>query len=215
MDEPQPAAAEGGERDGDGERPRRRRGRRGGRWRNRDGTVAENGAGGEVGEETPAAEAAEAVVEAAIESAEIPPVEIGDHMPPAAVSAPGVPELEPSPAEAQAEAVVEAAIESAEIPVEIGDREPPPAAPEPSVPELAPSQVEALVEAAIEGAEIPPVEDEPAAGEPEREFEPAMANGDPPVRSAAEPMPVPVDVHAVTEKPEAPRRGWWQRLTQP
>jgi hypothetical protein len=30
-----------------------------------------------------------------------------------------------------------------------------------------------------------------------------------------EPVPLPVDVHAIIEKPTSPRRGWWQRLTQP
>ena len=176
-EEPSLAPAEAAERDGDVERRRRRRGRRGGRWRNREGAAAENGAAENGAAENGAAEAqaeaaAEAVVEAAIEGAEIPAVEIGTH--------------EPSPQ-----------------PVEV-------AAPE----------VEAMVEAAIESAEIPPA---PAEPEPVRAAA-AVGNGRPSRRKSAaaepaplpaEPVPLPVDVHAIVEKPASPRRGWWQRLTQP
>jgi ribonuclease E len=115
-------------------------------------------------------------------------------------------------AEAAAEAVVEAAIEGAEIPpVEIGTSEPSSEPVEVEAPE-----VEAMVEAAIESAEIPPVPAEPARATA------AVGNGRPSRRksAAAEPVPlpvepVPVDVHAIIEKPASPRRGWWQRLTQP
>ena len=116
-----------------------------------------------------------------------------------------------------AEDVVAAAIEGAEIP---------PVEPANEEPALAAAEAEAmvgenLVEAAVESAEIQAVE-EPVA-EPERVLEVAVA-GD----AAPEPEPEPalgapgaphqapagVDVHAVTEKPEAPRRGWWNRLIQ-
>jgi hypothetical protein len=33
-------------------------------------------------------------------------------------------------------------------------------------------------------------------------------------RRAPGETPEGVDVHAVTEKPSSPRRGWWQRLIQ-
>jgi ribonuclease E len=106
-----------------------------------------------------------------------------------------------------AEDLVEAAIEGAEIPaVEARPEEPPPA---PVQPELA--EAEAIVEAAIESAAIPTVQPErelATVGAPKR-ARPSRA------KSAPKPAPVSVDVHAVTEKPESPRRGWWQRLTQP
>ena len=158
--------------DSDGERRRRRRGRRGGRWRNRDGTAGENGASGENGSRSengaretrvePAAEMAEDLVEAAIEGAEMPAVE------------------------AQAEA------------------------PSPAPVEPAMAEAEAMVEAAVESAEIPVVEPEP---EPEPTAAPKRAR--PSRAKAPKPAPALVDVLAVTDKPEAPRRGWWQRLTQP
>lgn len=125
-----------------------------------------------------------------------------------------------------AEDLVEAAIEGAQLPaVEAGGEEPPPAPieanfaqvearvekppPPPVEPEMA--EAEAIVEAAVESAEIP-------ASEPEREL--ATVGAPKRVRasrakSAPKAAPVLVDVHAVTEKPELPRRGWWQRLTQP
>ena len=116
-EEKQPAAAEAGgngERNGDAERRRRRRGRRGGRWRNRDGTV-ENGDGEQMPEGSE--EVAEAMVEAAIESAEIPAAEprYDEPLPIAVVAEP--------PA---FEAVVEAAIESAAIPLVEHEPEPAP-----------------------------------------------------------------------------------------
>jgi ribonuclease E len=171
--EPRPAVAEGAEREGDGERRRRRRGRRGGRWRNRDGVPGENGAQGEneahgenEARETrieSAAEVAEELVEAAIEGAEMPAVEIRNEAPPP-------PPFEPEAAEA--EAIVEAAVESAEIP------------------EFKPEPELAIVSA------------------PKR----VRASRAKPAPKTA---PVAIDVHAITEKPESPRRGWWQRLTQP
>ena len=194
-DRPQEArhsAAEGVERDADGERRRRRRGRRGGRWRNREGAPGENGAHAENGapgengtRETrieSASEVAEDLVEAAIEGAQLPAVEAGGEEPP------------PAPIEANF-AQVEARVE-----------EPPPP---PVEPEMA--EAEAIVEAAVESAEIP-------ASEPEREL--ATVGAPKRVRasrakSAPKAAPVLVDVHTVTEKPESPRRGWWQRLTQP
>ena len=158
--------------DSDGERRRRRRGRRGGRWRNRDGTAGENGASGENGSrsengaretrEDPAAEMAEDLVEAANEGAEMPAVE--------------------SHAEAPSPAPVEPAM----------------------------AEAEAMVEAAVESAEIPVVEPDP---EPEPTAAPKRAR--PSRAKAPKPAPALVDVLAVTDKPEAPRRGWWQRLTQP
>jgi ribonuclease E len=186
-----PAAAEANGNDergeGEGERGeggrRRRRGRRGGRWRNRE-SGDEQVTGEQVAEQA-GEQAAEHLVEAAIEGGEIPTVageEAGGEIPsPFAIAEP------------------EAAGEDT---------------------------VEAVVEAAIESAEIPPVEPEPQSApepEPERALEIAGAgNG----AAEEEPVPAPhgprapamppegVDVHAVTEKPSAPRRGWWNRLTQ-
>ncbi|HTW53332.1 MAG TPA: Rne/Rng family ribonuclease [Stellaceae bacterium] len=136
--------------------------------------------------------------------------------------------------QAPAEELVTAAVEGAEIPPEAsGGERPSPfrsydagggeipsstGAPEPVAVEE--PVVEQLVEAAVESAEIPSVAPAP---EPARELETvAVGNGD---RAVAEPRPaarprgapaVPegVDLHAVTEKPESPRRGWWTRLIQ-
>jgi hypothetical protein len=135
-------------------------------------------------------------------------------------------------AEAEADEMVEAAIESAEIP----SHEAPHEVPEPreTVVEAAPAEVaveaapaellaepapaEVMVEAAIESAEIPPVEPEP-----ERELETVDAgNGahrevdaEPETSSHRQPaVPEGVDIHAVTEMPVSPRRGWWPRLIQ-
>ena len=175
--------------DGDAERRRRRRGRRGGRWRNRDEAGAENGVENGAPAEMPAAEAAEIVVEAAIEGAEIPSVEFGAYEPPAEV-----PEREARP-------------------------EPEIEAPEPASQEVEAPWVEPMIEAAIESAEIPPAEPEPAEPEPERVLETVAANGGDggpaDTRPMAIPTPLPADVHAITQKPASPRRGWWQRLTQP
>jgi hypothetical protein len=91
------------------------------------------------------------------------------------------------------------------------------ARPEPDAVEIDKPVVETVVEAAIESSAIPPVEIEPvpepmpiaaaggngASAEVERKPEPEPA-GPPPT----------VDVHAVTEKPASPRRGWWNRLIQ-
>ncbi|HXP02913.1 MAG TPA: ribonuclease E/G [Stellaceae bacterium] len=162
--EPGHAAAEAGERDGDGERRRRRRGRRGGRWRNRDGTPGENGAREPRVEST--AEVAEELVEAAIESAEMPALEVSHEEPLRATIEPGM---------AEAEAIVEAAVESAEIPV----------------------------------AEPKPALELETVGAPPKRARASRA------KSAPKPAPPAIDVRAVTDKPETPRRGWWQRLTQP
>jgi ribonuclease E len=171
-EEARPANGAAGESESEGDRRRRRRGRRGGRWRNREGG-AEQGPMG--------AEAAEEVVEAAIEGAPIPAFENGhdEHIVPIAVA----------PAAEMAEELVEAAIEGAAIP---------------------PIAAEPLQQFEPE----PGLEREPEAErEPERVLEIAVAgNG-----AAAEPAaaaPSPVDVHAVTEKPDSPRRGWWNRLIQ-
>jgi ribonuclease E len=196
VEESRPVAAEGGEGEdregegeGDGERRRRRRGRRGGRWRNRDGAPGENGAHGENGAREVRAESpaemAEELVEAAIEGAEMPAVE-------ARAAEPAV-GFEPH--------IVERA-EPAGAPVEARTEEPLPA---PVAPESV--EAEAMVEAAVESAEIPAAEPEPAVA-PKR----ARASR---AKPAPKSEPVLVDVHAITDKPEAPRRGWWQRLTQP
>jgi ribonuclease E len=132
-----------------------------------------------------------------------------------------------------ADELVTAAVEGAGIPVESdGSESPPPfrsydvgGGDIPSSPE-APGPVvieepvaKQLVEAAIESAEIPPVE--PVA-EPTRELE-TVGTGDggeaePQPAAARSPrapaIPEGVDIHAVTEKPESPRRGWWTRLIQ-
>jgi len=89
-------------------------------------------------------------------------------------------------------------------------------APEPVA--FEPEPAEELVVASVESAELP-AEPEP---EPARELETVAAgNG-----AEAEPEPAPrarrapatppegVDIHAVTEKPTSPRRGWWTRLIQ-
>jgi ribonuclease E len=191
-EERQPAAAEAaaanGERDADADRRRRRRGRRGGRWRNREGGAEP-------------AQGAEELVEAAIESAEIPlqtfeGAEAGGSETPSpffTFEAEGG-EL-PSPFDMPQTAAID---------------------------ELA---VEAVVEAAIESAEIPLIEPEAETErQPERvleiaaagngaaaEAEPEIAQGE---RSPSPSVPEGVDIHAVTEKPESPRRGWWTRLIQ-
>ena len=79
-----------------------------------------------------------------------------------------------------------------------------------------PAPAEAIVEAAVESAEIPPVE-----LEPERELETVDAGNGAHKEAEAEPpahrqpaVPEGVDIHAVTEKPVSPRRGWWTRLIQ-
>jgi ribonuclease E len=173
------APPDGAEREADGERRRRRRGRRGGRWRSREGTPGENG-GREPRVES-AAQAAEELVEAAIEGAEMPAVEASyEELPPRTV------EPEMPAVEATAEA------------------------PRPAPVEPAMAEAEGLVEAAVESAEIPARAPEPAldtAIAPKRTRAP---------RVKAVPKPEPaIDIHPVTEKPETPRRGWWQRLTQP
>ncbi|HEV2188912.1 MAG TPA: Rne/Rng family ribonuclease [Stellaceae bacterium] len=119
-------------------------------------------------------------------------------------------EIRVEPAAEVAEELVEAAIEGAEMPaVAVRAEEPPPAPPELEI-----AEAEAIVEAAVESAEIPAAEPEPVP-----ELETAAA---PPKRARAsraksepKPIPPPIDVHAVIDKPETPRRGWWQRLTQP
>jgi ribonuclease E len=199
-EERQPMAAEsGGERGenerGDGERRgRRRRGRRGGRWRSRDGAPPQH-------DEQHDEAVAEGMVEAAIEGAAIPAEhDSGGETPsPFHTYDAGGGEI-PSPFAAPAEDMARAAIEE---PV-----------------------IEEIVEAAIESAEIPPVEPTP---EPEPEPQPAReletvaagnggsAEAEPPSgsRSRREPsVPEGVDIHAVTEKPSSPRRGWWTRLIQ-
>jgi ribonuclease E len=128
-------------------------------------------------------------------------------------------------AEAVAEEVVEAAIEGAPIPDEVAElanaaeAEPEPAR---SAEMVAEDVVQDVVEAAVASAPLPeePIGDAmvPAVErEHERELETATAgNGAPgPVeRKSAAPLPG-ADVHAVTEKPASPRRGWWNRLIQP
>ena len=193
----QPIAGEGGER-GEGERRgRRRRGRRGGRWRGREDAPQQQD--GEA--------AAEEMVEAAIEGAAIPAEDGGGEMPsPFRIYQAGggeIPSAFQGPFQGPFEAPPATVIE------------------EPAV--------EEIVEAAIESAEIPPVEPAPAPEpapepepEPERELETVAAgNGgtaeaEPGARSRHEPPSVPegVDIHAVTEKPASPRRGWWTRLIQ-
>jgi len=181
---------------GDSERRgRRRRGRRGGRWRSREvgeGAAAEDGA-------TDGDEAhAEPIVEAAVEGAEIAPAE-PQHAEPAPLAA----APDPSPAEA---------------PVEPPAIEPPtiqPRAIEPRA--IEPGAAEVVPEAAVERDETRP--SEPG---PERELETVAAgNGgeaepEPGPHSRRAPAVVPegVDLHAVTEKPASPRRGWWTRLIQ-
>ena len=185
----QTMAAEGdGEPDfgrGEGERrARRRRGRRGGRWRPREGAPPQNG-----GE-------SEDMVEASVEGTAAPAEDGGDEMPsPFRTYDAGGGEI-PSPFEAPAQEVAQAAIEE---PV-----------------------AEEIVEAAIESAEIPAVEPMP---DPEREPEPELetagaGNGGsaevepPPGLGGESHVPEGVDIHAVTEKPASPRRGWWTRLIQ-
>jgi ribonuclease E len=137
---------------------------------------------------------------------------------------------EPAPAEE----LVVAAIEGAEIPADAGGGEIPspfrsydaggdenPSSSETPEPVAVEEPVvEQLVEAAVESAEIPTIEPTP---EPERELETVAAgNGGaveaeprPAARSRRAPaVPEGVDLHAVTEKPESPRRGWWTRLIQ-
>ncbi|MFZ2003927.1 MAG: hypothetical protein WAV02_02500, partial [Stellaceae bacterium] len=141
--------------------------------------------------------------------------------------------------EAVAEGMVEAAIEGAAIPAEdngggetpspfqtydAGGGEIPSPFEEPAATLIEEPVVEEIVEAAIESAEIPPVEPTPEPEpEPERELEVVAAgNGgsaetepNSGSRSRREPsVPEGVDIHAVTEKPSSPRRGWWTRLIQ-
>ena len=193
VDERQPMTADdGGERGdaerGDERRGRRRRGRRGGRWRSREGAPPQH-------DEQHDEAVAEGMVEAAIEGAAIPAEHDGggEMASPFHTYNAGGGEI-PSPFEVL----------------------PPPVIEEPVV--------EEIIEAAIESAEIPPVEPTPEPeSEPERELETVAAgNGgsaeaEPPSdsRSRREPsVPEGVDIHAVTEKPSSPRRGWWTRLIQ-
>jgi hypothetical protein len=84
-------------------------------------------------------------------------------------------------------------------------------------PTIEPPAAEAVPEAAVERDETLP--SEPG---PERELETVTAgNGgeaepEPGPQSRRAPAVVPegVDLHAVTEKPASPRRGWWTRLIQ-
>ncbi len=154
-----------GSEERDADRRRRRRGRRGGRWRNREGAVDP-------------AQAAEELVEAAIEGAEIPseaPVGFD-----AASGETASPFDEPEPAAPVFDAPEPAALE----PVASEPAAPEPAAPEPAAPEpvvIHASVTEILVEAAIESAEIPLVEPEVGARsrglkpQPERVLETAVA----------------------------------------
>jgi ribonuclease E len=135
----------------------------------------------------------------------------------------GAHEPMPEGAEEVAEAMVEAAVESAEIPsFEPRHDEPMPfaAAAESPTPEVA-EVAEAVVEVGIESAPPPPVEPEPFLSEPERELETvgagngAQADLETDRNSRRAPVvPEGVDIHAVTEKPASPRRGWWTRLIQ-
>ncbi len=113
-----------------------------------------------------------------------------------------------------AEDMVEAAIEGAAIPsVENGHHDfehPPAAGPEPIAVEIDKPPAVELVEAAIESAAIPSVEPEPER-KPEPAFETVSAGNGAHAAAAAS---SPVDVHAITEKPASPRRGWWNRLIQ-
>jgi ribonuclease E len=191
-DQPQPAMTEAGandEREREGDRRRRRRGRRGGRWRDRErGETAAAEMATEEAAETEADSEASAgeMVEAVIEGGEMPPHEPSHHEP-----------VHHEPAHEEPEPVHAAA-------------------------ETAPA--EAMVEAAAtESAEIAPIEPEPEA-EPQRELETVDAGNGAHQEAEAEPEPPPsraqpvvpegVDIHAVTEKPAAPRRGWWTRLIQ-
>jgi ribonuclease E len=101
------------------------------------------------------------------------------------------------------------------------------AAPEQAMPQpvaVEPEAAEELVAAAVESAEIPAVEPEL---EPVRELETVGAGNGGAAEAEPEPKPAArsrrpraaaptegVDIHAVTEKPETPRRGWWTRLIQ-
>jgi ribonuclease E len=136
---------------------------------------------------------------------------------------------EPTPESAGgvAEAMVEATVESMQFPSpEPHYDEPAPIAavesaqypaPEPHHDEPAP--IAASAEEVVVGVATPSVEPEP---EPERELEPAVAGNGAPAeaeaasRSRRAPVDPPegVDIHAVTEKPASPRRGWWTRLIQ-
>ena len=199
-DQPQPAMAEtgpNGEHEHDGDRRRRRRGRRGGRWRERGETAAAEA----TTDETAEAEAgAEAMVEAAVQGGETPPDEPSYH--------------EPSYHEP---------VHHEPVHHEPAHREPAHEEPEPVYAAAETPPAEAMVEAAIESAEIPPIEPEPEA-EPQRELETVDAGNGAHQEAEAEPEPPPsrpqpivpegVDIHAVTEKPAAPRRGWWTRLIQ-
>ncbi len=189
-DERQPMAAEDGGEHGDAERGngdrrgRRRRGRRGGRWRSREDAPQQHDEA-----------VAEGMVEAAIEGAAIPAEDNGGGETPSPFQTydAGGGEI-PSPFEEPAATLIEEPV------------------------------VEEIVEAAIESAEIPPVEPTPEPEpEPERELEVVAAgNGgsaetepNSGSRSRREPsVPEGVDIHAVTEKPSSPRRGWWTRLIQ-
>jgi len=122
----------------------------------------------------------------------------------------------------ETEAIVEAAIEGAAIPpAGTAVEEPLPAPIEFEAPAVAAiveePAGETLVEAAIESAEIPSLVAEPAAPERAYVLDTVTAEEVPRPKRRAAPLnpPAAEDVHAVTEKPASPRRGWWQRLTQP
>jgi len=196
--EDEAAAARDGEREDErGERRRRRRGRRGGRWRGRDGAPEPRG-------ET-AGEVAEAAAEDAVEEAARPVVD-GE---PRAAAEPEPEAAEPMTMEPALAEPESAEPESAE-----------PESPEPESAEPEPAPAEPAVAEAV-APEPPPAEPVPAQAE--RELEPVAAGNGAQPEPAVEAKPrahrAPslsegVDVHAVTEKPSSPRRGWWQRLIQ-
>jgi ribonuclease E len=68
----------------------------------------------------------------------------------------------------------------------------------------------------FDSAQVPSTETEPVALYPEKEEESmAAAPAAPELPAMPEPQPEPAHVvRAVTEKPQSPRKGWWQRLMQ-
>jgi ribonuclease E len=226
------AEAEPGDEDDDSARLRHRRGRRGGRRRSR----REEGPGPNLEIDPPAADTIEIVASDAGSSGE-ESFEFRERQAPAANGEVSWPE--PSAVDAVA-TLIATEIEAASLPAFAGDdamTQPQPA----SIAPAEPPPAIAVVAAAEEWTSYPPPGEalrgngaslpaEPASAEappslPSAEPPSEQPEAPPPRAPEAEPASEPEAafglageaaqvVQEVTEKPENPRRGWWQRLIQ-
>jgi ribonuclease E len=190
-----------GEDEGDGDRRRRRRGRRGGRVRGRRDGAEQNGA-------------------VAAETIEVVSVGDDEQVRQETVS---MPELKPWAGDAGIEAASLAPMagDSAETPrhgehrqehEQTQEASAPTAESEEGLPFVSPSEREFETASVDAPSSLPSAVEErapeTASAAPHPDPEPELAASEPaPAVSAAD------NVQTVTEKPENPRRGWWQRLT--